>query len=84
MTHSRRPYLIGDAAAFLCCKTKQNQWYIELLFQLVCFLLIFDAKFKADFVLTFFDSPSILLVEAPVSPLGRVSVGLAVVAVVET
>ena len=48
------PILIGDAAAFLCCKTKQNQWYIELLFQLVCFLLIFDAKFKADFVLTFF------------------------------
>lgn len=48
---------------FLCCKTKQNRWYIELLFQLVCFLLIFDAKFKADFVLTCFDGPSILLVE---------------------
>nr|DAD86259.1 MAG TPA: hypothetical protein [Caudovirales sp. ctUL28] len=43
------------------------------------------AKFKADFdfVLTFFDGLSILLLEAPVSPLGRVSVGLAVVAVVE-
>lgn len=43
------------------------------------------AKFKADFdfVLTFFDGLSILLLEAPVSPLGRVSVGLAVVVVVE-
>nr|DAD86260.1 MAG TPA: hypothetical protein [Caudovirales sp. ctUL28] len=29
---------------FLCYKTAQSQRYIELLFQLVCFLLIFDGK----------------------------------------